>query len=57
MAKNKKQNRDQQKSSSSERGGEQSRGSSMTDQAEQRISQATPADMARKGREKRFGHN
>jgi hypothetical protein len=29
----------------------------MQDQAEQRISQATPSDMARKGREKRFGHN
>ncbi|MBT2472953.1 hypothetical protein J7E97_35175 [Streptomyces sp. ISL-66] len=56
MAKNKKQSRDQQKSSSPG-GAEQSKGSSMTDQAEQRISHATPADMARKGREKRFGHN
>ncbi|MER5728075.1 hypothetical protein ABT084_06905 [Streptomyces sp. NPDC002138] len=56
MAKNKKQNRDQ-KSSAPERGSDQAKSSSMTDQAEQRISQATPADMARKGREKRFGHN
>ncbi|CAM5408831.1 hypothetical protein SAVIM338S_02124 [Streptomyces avidinii] len=57
MAKNKKQSRDQQKSSAPERGADQAKSSSVTDQAEQRIQQATPADMARKGREKRFGHN
>lgn len=57
MAKNKKQNREQQKSSAPERGAEQSKSPSVTDQAEQRMQQATPADMARKGREKRFGHN
>ncbi|WP_330329944.1 hypothetical protein OHS33_09530 [Streptomyces sp. NBC_00536] len=57
MAKNKKQNRDQSKSSAPERGADQAKSSSPTDQAEQRMQQATPADMARKGREKRFGHN
>ncbi|GGZ66388.1 hypothetical protein AB0P12_02335 [Streptomyces subrutilus] len=57
MAKNKKQNRDQQKSSAPERGAEQAKSSSATDQAEQRMAQASPSDMARKGREKRFGHN
>ncbi|MET9699227.1 hypothetical protein ABZY31_20185 [Streptomyces sp. NPDC006529] len=57
MAKNKKQNREPQKSSAPERGADQARSSSLTDQAQQRISHPTPADMARKGREKRFGHN
>ncbi|MFI5981191.1 hypothetical protein ACIQWR_29320 [Streptomyces sp. NPDC098789] len=57
MAKNKKQNREQTKSTTPERGGDQAKSSSPQDQAEQRISQASPADMARKGREKRFGHN
>ncbi|MER7928177.1 MULTISPECIES: hypothetical protein [unclassified Streptomyces] len=56
MAKNKKNNRDQQKSSAPDRASEHS-GSSAQDQAEQRIAQATPGDMARKSREKRFGHN
>ncbi|MEV6511674.1 hypothetical protein [Streptomyces sp. NPDC051642] len=57
MAKNRKNNRDQQKTSAPERGSEETRSSSAQDQAEQRITQATPSDMARKGREKRFGHN
>ncbi|MER7641042.1 MULTISPECIES: hypothetical protein [unclassified Streptomyces] len=57
MAKNKKNNRDQQKSSAPDRASEQSGSTSAQDQAEQRISQATPGDMARKSREKRFGHN
>ncbi|MDJ0385109.1 hypothetical protein [Streptomyces sp. G-G2] len=57
MAKNKKQNRDQQKSSAPERGAEQAKSPSATDQAEQRMTQASPGDMARKSREKRFGHN
>ncbi|MET7682245.1 hypothetical protein [Streptomyces sp. NPDC005423] len=54
MAKNK--NRDR-KHAPAERGQEQAQPSSMTNQAEERISHATPSDMARKGREKRFGHN
>ncbi|MFI6010435.1 hypothetical protein ACIBAG_16735 [Streptomyces sp. NPDC051243] len=53
MAKNKKQDRKQPQS---ERG-QQAQHSSMEAQAEQRITQATPGDMARKGRQKRFGHN
>ena len=57
MAKNKKNNRDQQKSSAPDRASEQSGSTSAQDQVEQRISQATPGDMARKSREKRFGHN
>jgi len=54
MAKNK--NRDR-KQPQSERGQQEAQQSSMQDQAEQRISQVTPADVARKGRQKRFGHN
>ncbi|MFJ8105342.1 hypothetical protein [Streptomyces sp. NPDC096132] len=54
MAKNKKQDRKQPQA---ERGQQQAQQSSMQEQAEQRISQVTPADVARKGRQKRFGHN
>ncbi|SEQ43630.1 hypothetical protein SAMN04487983_100580 [Streptomyces sp. yr375] len=54
MAKHKKQDRKQPQS---ERGQQQAQQSSMQDQAEQRISQVTPSDVARKGRQKRFGHN
>ncbi|MFJ1811047.1 MULTISPECIES: hypothetical protein [unclassified Streptomyces] len=54
MAKNKKQDRKQPQS---ERGQEAAQHSSMESQAEQRIAQVTPADVARKGRQKRFGHN
>ncbi|GAA0489796.1 hypothetical protein ACH4U6_23490 [Streptomyces netropsis] len=57
MAKNRKQNREQQKSSAAERGTQQAKSSSMEAQADQRQSQVTPGDMARKGRQKRFGHN
>ncbi|MBP2402365.1 hypothetical protein ACFY41_22430 [Streptomyces syringium] len=57
MAKNRKQNREQQKSSAAERGTQQAKSSSMEDRADQRQSQVTPGDMARKGRQKRFGHN
>ena len=57
MAKNRKQNREQQKSSAAERGAQQAKSSSMESSAEQRQSQVTPGDMARKGRQKRFGHN
>ena len=54
MAKNK--NRDR-KQPQSERAQELATSSSMEAQAEQRISQVTPGDMARKGKQKRFGHN
>lgn len=57
MAKNRKQNREPQKSSAAERGTQQAKSSSMEAQADQRQSQVTPGDMARKGRQKRFGHN
>ncbi|MEW2634679.1 hypothetical protein AB0903_24310 [Streptomyces sp. NPDC048389] len=57
MAKNKKQERSQNKSSAAERGTEQARSSSMEAQAEQRSQSVTPSDVAHKGRQKRFGHN
>ncbi|WP_175411236.1 hypothetical protein [Streptomyces sp. TRM64462] len=56
MAKNKKQDRSQ-RASQAERGTEQAQRSSMESQAESRAAQVTPADVARKGRQKRFGHN
>lgn len=54
MAKNKKQNRKQPQS---ERGPQTSQPSSMEQQPEQHATQVTPGDMARKGRQKSFGHN
>jgi hypothetical protein len=54
MAKNKKSERKQPQS---ERGQQAAQQSSMETQAEQRATQVTPGDMARKGRQKRFGHN
>ncbi|MES5822985.1 hypothetical protein [Streptomyces sp. RG80] len=54
MAKNKKSDRKQPQS---ERGQQQAQQSSMEAQAEQRMTQVTPGDMARKGKQKRFGHN
>ncbi|MFB7861936.1 MULTISPECIES: hypothetical protein [unclassified Streptomyces] len=58
MAKNRKQDRSQQqRTSPAERGQQQAERSSMEAQSEQRMSQVTPGDMARKGRQKRFGHN
>lgn len=54
MAKNKKQDRKQPQS---ERGQQQAQQSSVETQAEHRPLQVTPGDMARKGRQKRFGHN
>ena len=56
MAKNKKQKRHEQ-ASPAERGSQQAQSTSMESQAEQRANQVTPGDMARKGRQKRFGHN
>ncbi|MFD3520376.1 hypothetical protein [Streptomyces sp. NPDC058653] len=58
MAKNKNRDRGkQQDRSSTERGAEQSSTSSSEAKAEQIQTQVTPSDVARKGREKRFGHN
>lgn len=54
MAKNKKQDRKQPQS---ERGQQHAQESSMEAQTADRINQVTPADMARKGKQKRFGHN
>lgn len=54
MAKNKKQDRKQPQS---ERGQQEAQRSSMDSQTEQSAVQVTPGDMARKGRQKRFGHN
>ncbi|MCS0636424.1 hypothetical protein NX801_12280 [Streptomyces sp. LP05-1] len=55
MAKNKKDRTP--KSSAAERGTQQAKSQSMEAQAEHRVSQLTPTDVAHKGRQKRFGHN
>ncbi|MEU7021094.1 hypothetical protein AB0C52_31250 [Streptomyces sp. NPDC048717] len=60
MAKNRKQDRSQQqqqRATPAERGTQQAQRSSLEAQSEQRTSQVTPGDIARKGRQKRFGHN
>ncbi|GAA3911269.1 hypothetical protein GCM10022244_21600 [Streptomyces gulbargensis] len=57
MAKNRNQNRSQKQQSPAERSSEQAQRSSIESQAEHRAAQVTPGDMARKGRQKRFGHN
>ncbi|MFD8998050.1 hypothetical protein [Streptomyces abikoensis] len=57
MAKNKKQDRSQQKTSAAERGQQEAQKSSMEAQSQQRSSQVTPGDLARKNKQKRFGHN
>lgn len=54
MAKNK--NRDR-KQPQSERSQEAAQQTSMQTQAHERATQVTPGDVARKGRQKRFGHN
>ncbi|EMF55404.1 MULTISPECIES: hypothetical protein [Streptomyces] len=54
MAKNKKQDRKQPQS---ERGRQETQQPSLESQTETRMTQVTPGDMARKGRQKRFGHN
>ncbi|MCP9959339.1 MULTISPECIES: hypothetical protein [Streptomyces] len=53
MAKNRKTERRQQ----AESGTRQSAGVPVEHPAEQRTTQVTPADVAHKGRQKRFGHN
>ncbi|CAL9549965.1 hypothetical protein SUDANB6_04439 [Streptomyces sp. enrichment culture] len=55
MAKNRNRDRRQQRA---ERAPQSSQPSALEPQDEQRTSQVAPADMtARKGRQKRFGHN
>ncbi|CAM5296169.1 Small hydrophilic protein OS=Streptomyces griseorubiginosus OX=67304 GN=DWG14_06271 PE=4 SV=1 [Streptomyces griseorubiginosus] len=54
MAKNKKQNRKQPQS---ERGPQAPQHSATEPQSEQHATQVTPGDVARKGRQKSFGHN
>ncbi|WP_018533079.1 MULTISPECIES: hypothetical protein [unclassified Streptomyces] len=54
MAKNRKQNRNQQQKSAQAQ--EEARSSAMEAEAKSAV-QATPGDVARKHRERRFGHN
>jgi hypothetical protein len=54
MAKNKNRER---KQSQSERGQREAQAASLETQAEQPATPMTTSDMARKGRQKRFGHN
>ncbi|MEU7277727.1 hypothetical protein AB0A69_02855 [Streptomyces sp. NPDC045431] len=54
MAKNRKQDRSQKQPAAAERGAPQAAG---TMEAEPRMAPVTPADVAHKGRKKRFGHN
>jgi hypothetical protein len=56
MAKNRKQNRHQQKAAQAAQPDEQARSSAMEAQAKSAVD-ATPGDVARKHRERRFGHN
>ncbi|MFF4254648.1 hypothetical protein ACFY1L_25920 [Streptomyces sp. NPDC001663] len=55
MAKNK--NRERKQQPQPERAQQAAQHSSIESQTEQRASQVTPGDMARKGKQKRFGHN
>lgn len=57
MAKNKKQDRSRQQAQSAEKSAQQAQKSSIEAQSEQRQTQVTPGDVARKGKQKRFGHN
>lgn len=54
MAKNKNRDRKQPQSERSQDAAQQT---SMQTQAHDRATQVTPGDVARKGRQKRFGHN
>ncbi|MET8474617.1 hypothetical protein ABZY90_30160 [Streptomyces sp. NPDC006422] len=57
MAKNRsKQNRQQQKAAQAAQPQEQAKSSAMEAQAKSAV-EATPGDVARKHRERRFGHN
>ncbi|MFE9254607.1 hypothetical protein [Streptomyces sp. NPDC006879] len=57
MAKNKNRQQSQPKHQSRSGSAEQAQPKSTQDQAEERLQQASPSDMAHKGRQKRFGHN
>ncbi|MET7380073.1 hypothetical protein ABZT08_14875 [Streptomyces sp. NPDC005526] len=57
MAKNRKQDRSRQKTSVAANGPQETERSVMESQPEHHAPQLTPTDMARKGRQKRFGHN
>ncbi|MCC2279351.1 MULTISPECIES: hypothetical protein [Streptomyces] len=57
MAKNKKQDRSRQQAQSSEKSAQEAQRSSIEAQSAQRQSQVTPGDLARKGKQKKFGHN
>jgi hypothetical protein len=54
MAKNKNRERKQPQSERAQQAAQQS---SMDEQAESRAAQVSPGDVARKGRQKSFGHN
>ncbi|MBC7273399.1 MULTISPECIES: hypothetical protein [Streptomyces] len=54
MAKNKNRDRKQPQSARVPQDAQQS---AIVSEAEERLTQATPDDVARKGRQKRFGHN
>ncbi|MET9428640.1 MULTISPECIES: hypothetical protein [unclassified Streptomyces] len=56
MAKNRKQDRSQKQPAAAERGAPQGAGTTAVE-AEPRMAPVTPADVAHKGRRKRFGHN
>ena len=55
MAKNKRQNRDRKHTPAAERGKEEAQKTSM--EAQSKTASVTPGDVARKHRERRFGHN
>ncbi|WNM34515.1 hypothetical protein RKE30_31190 [Streptomyces sp. Li-HN-5-11] len=57
MAKNRKQDRSRQKATVAAGGPQQQEHSVTEPQSEHHAPQLSPADMARKGRQKRFGHN
>jgi hypothetical protein len=58
MAKNKNRDRGKQQAPSAPaRGADESKPSSVEDQAEQTQSRIAPSDISSNGRQKRFGHN
>jgi hypothetical protein len=57
MAKNRKQDRKQPQVQRGPQTAQQPSSMESQTETDQRIAQATPTDIARKGRQKRFGHN
>jgi hypothetical protein len=57
MAKNRKQDRSRQKASVAANGPRETEHSTSEPQPEHHEPQLSPTDVARKGRQKRFGHN